>query len=173
MRLLLYSLLMQTGMSDSVLEPTNYTVGEKVLPEGTDIQFIDNKKKVKITLPESFVSVNGNYTFTASNLEDEKGNTLAEDENTKEIALTENVAPTVNEAVTVKGSNQVVVSFSEAIQSADLDDDKTPFEGINVKVNGSTVTPTFTVDASGQLIVQFANAVTSTDKVTVELRMLN
>ena len=66
-------------MSDSVLDKTNYTVGGKILPEGTDIQFVDNKNKVVITLPESFITVNGdNYSVVASNLEDASGNTLAE-----------------------------------------------------------------------------------------------
>ena len=57
----------------------------------------------KITLPEGFVTVNGDeYTFTASNLEDAAGNTLAEGENTAELDLTENVAPTVNKALDCK-----------------------------------------------------------------------
>ncbi len=41
------------------MEPQITPLAAKVLPEGTDIQFVDNKNKVKITLPESFITVNG------------------------------------------------------------------------------------------------------------------
>ena len=56
----LYLLILIKGMTDSVLNPSNYTVGDKKLPAGTDIKFVDNKNKVLITLPEAFVTVNGN-----------------------------------------------------------------------------------------------------------------
>ncbi len=157
----------EEGMSNSVLDPANYTIGGKALPAGTDIKFVDNKNKVRITLPEAFITVNGAYTFAASNLQDQFGNTLAKNENTAELALTENVAPTVNTALAVNGSNEVVVSFSEAISDNDLDKDGTNLEGITVKVNGSTATATNSV-VSGKLQVELTNAITATDKVTVE-----
>ncbi|WP_338449580.1 S-layer homology domain-containing protein [Niallia oryzisoli] len=156
----------EDGMSDSVKEASNYTIGGKALPAGTDIDFIDNKNKVRITLPESFVSVNGNYTFVASNLEDAFGNTLAKGENTAELGLTENVAPTAD-TLTVDGSNKVVVSFSESVISNDLDKDTNALEGITVKVNGTTVATTNSIE-SGKLIAALQNAITTTDKVTVE-----
>ena len=155
------------GMSDTVLNPANYTVGGKALPTGTDIKFIDNKNKVRITLPESFVTVNGNYTFVASNLTDLFGNTLAPNENIAELALTENVAPTVDSALTVNGSNEVLVSFSEAVISSDLDNDAKLLEGITVKVNGTTATSTNSV-VSGQLKVDLTDAIKGSDKVTVD-----
>ncbi|QED49668.1 hypothetical protein [Cytobacillus dafuensis] len=157
------------GMTDSVLAPSNYTIGGKALPANTDIKFVDNKNKVVITLPESFVSVNGTYTFTASNLKDAFGNTLADGENTAQLALTENIAPTVNSALTVNGSNAAVVSFSEAIQSADLDGDGKSFEGITVKVNGTDAAFTPQV-SNGKLTVTLTNAITLTDKVTVDFK---
>ena len=46
----------EKGMTDSVLNPSNYTIGNKTLPAGTDIKFVDNKNKVRITLPEAFVN---------------------------------------------------------------------------------------------------------------------
>ena len=155
------------GMSDSVLAAANYKVGDKVLPSTTDIKFVDNKNKVRITLPESFVTVNGNYTFVASNLTDLFGNTLALNENIAELALTENVAPTVASALTVNGSNEVLVSFSEAVISNDLDNDAKLLEGITVKVNGTTATSTNSV-VSGQLKVVLTDAITASDKVTVD-----
>ena len=56
----------------------------------------------------------------------------------KNLTLTENVAPTVNDTLTLNGSNEVFVSFSEAVKSVDLDDDENLLEGITVKVNGTT-----------------------------------
>ncbi|KAA9015491.1 S-layer homology domain-containing protein [Niallia endozanthoxylica] len=155
------------GMSDSVLAASNYTIGGKALPAGTDIKFVDNKNKVRITLPESFITVNGAYTFVASNLVDVFGNTLKEGENTAELTLTENVAPTAT-ALTVNGSNQVVVSFSEAVKSNDLDGDQKEFEGITLKVNGTTATFTNSVDSTGKLVLALNEAIKTTDKVTVE-----
>ncbi|MEH7389769.1 hypothetical protein [Bacillus sp. JJ1474] len=157
------------GMTDSVLSPSNYTIGGKVLPANTDIKFVDNKNKVVITLPEGFVTVDGTFTFTASNLKDAYGNTLADGENTAQLALTENIAPTVNSALTVNGSNVAVVSFSEAIQSADIDADTVLFEGIEVKVNGTSAAFTPAIEG-GKLKVTLTNAVTLTDKITVDFK---
>ncbi|TCJ06259.1 hypothetical protein [Cytobacillus praedii] len=157
------------GMTDSVLSPANYTVGGKALPANTDIKFVDNKNKVMITLPEGFVTVNGTFTFAASNLTDAYGNTLADGENTAQVDLTENIAPTVNTALTVNSSNEAVVSFSESVVSTDIDGDATFFEGISVKVNGSTAAFTPAVN-NGKLTVKLTNAITLTDKVTVEFK---
>ncbi|WP_071393455.1 S-layer homology domain-containing protein [Bacillus tuaregi] len=154
------------GMSDSVLDAANYTIGGKVLPANTDIKFVDNKNKVRITLPEAFVTVNGEFTFVASNLTDAFGNTLAKNANKAELSLTENVAPTAT-GLTVNGSNEVVVSFSEAILSNDLDADEKEFEGITVKVNGTSVTADMKAEA-GNLVIGLDDAITLTDKVTVE-----
>ena len=81
------------GMTDSVLSTSNYTIGGTALPSNTDIKFINNKNNVRITLPEGFVTANGTYTLTASNLTDQFGNTLVDGENTAQLNLTENVAP--------------------------------------------------------------------------------
>lgn len=157
----------KAGMSDSVTKASNYTIGDKALPVGTDIKFIDNKNKVRITLPESFVTVNGSYTLVASNLEDAFGNTLAKGENKAKLGLTENVAPTAT-TLSVNGSNHVVVSFTEAVKSNDLDADKTEFEGITLKVNGTAAEFTNSVDSTGKLIIALKDAIETTDKVTVE-----
>ncbi|KMY51907.1 S-layer homology domain-containing protein [Peribacillus loiseleuriae] len=157
----------EDGMSDSVLTASNYKLGGKVLPSNTEIKFVDNKNKVRITLPESFVTANGNHTFIASNLTDKFGNTLATGENSVELTLTENVAPTVTPTLTVNGSNELVVSFSEAVKSEDLNKNEVLLEGITVKVNGSTVAAEKSVDA-GKLKVTLTDAITASDKVTVD-----
>ncbi|MCM3162704.1 hypothetical protein [Metabacillus litoralis] len=155
------------GMGDSVLSPSNYTVGGKVLPANTDIKFVDNRNNVRITLPEGFVTVNGTFTFNASNLSDKYGNTLADGENTAQLALTENIAPTVNSALSVNGSNEVVVSFSESVVSTDIDGDLNLLEGISVKVNGSTAAFASSV-VDGKLKVTLTDAIAASDKVTVD-----
>ena len=155
------------GMTDSVLSTSNYTIGGIALPSNTDIKFINNKNNVRITLPEGFVTANGTYTLAASNLTDQFGNTLVDGENTAQLNLTENVAPTVNTALTVNGSNEVVVSFSESVVSKNLDADNKSLEGISVKVNGTVAAITPTV-ANGKLKVTLTNAVSVSDNITVD-----
>ncbi|WP_261131739.1 S-layer homology domain-containing protein [Bacillus sp. Marseille-Q3570] len=158
------------GMSNSALNTSNYTIGGKVLPSNTDIKFLNDRNHVQITLPESFVTVNGDYTFKASNLTDQFGNTLAKDENTAQLTLDENVAPTVKSSLTVNGSNELVVDFSEAIKSVDLDSDGNFFEGITVKVNGKDAGSSYAVDANGDLKVTLTDAINLSDSVTVEFK---
>lgn len=159
----------EKGMTDSAINPANYTIGGKALPANTDIKFVDNRNKVIIALPESFVSVNGSFTFTAANLVDAFGNTLAAGENTATLELTENIAPTVDATLAVNGSNVAVVNFSEAIKSTDIDADGTSFEGIVVKVNGTAAEFTPSV-SNGDLVITLTNATSLTDKVTVEFK---
>ena len=61
----------------------------------------------------------------------------------------------------------MLVSFSEAVISSDLDNDEKLLEGITVKVNGTTATSTNSV-VSGQLKVVLTDAITASDKVTVD-----
>ena len=94
---------------------------------------------------------------------------LLNSENTAEVSLTENVAPTVNETLTVNGSNEAVVTFSEVVKAADFDGDNKTLEGITVKVDGSVVAPTLEV-ASDKLVVKFTSEIALDAKVTVEFK---
>jgi SbsC C-terminal domain len=168
------SIQFNEDMTDSAKNSLNYSLAGKVLPSNTTVEFINDRKNVKITLPAGYITANGDYNFTIGNVIASSGNTVnptvAADNNGKStvIALDETVAPTVVSKLAVNSSTEVVVSFSEAVASEDLDLDSNLLEGITTKVAGKTVGASYAV-TNGKLVVTLTDTVANaTDTVSVD-----
>lgn len=163
-------------MTDSAKNAANYTLGGKALPSNATVEFINNRKNVKITLPAGYVTATGDYNFVIGDVVAKSGNTVdptdvvsSNDGKSEALKLYETVAPTVNSKLTVNSSSQVVVSFSETVQSYDVDNDGVAYEGITTKVNGTTVGASYTVNGDGKLVVTLTKPVASaSDVISVE-----
>ncbi|WP_235801759.1 S-layer homology domain-containing protein [Ureibacillus manganicus] len=153
-------------VTTSALTASNYTLGGKALPAGTQLQFVDGTNKVRFTLPESSITANGNYVFEVKNVVDTNGNTLKDGKATATIALNENIAPTATK-VTVVNSKTFTVDFTEAIAN------QASATGLTVKIAGTTVTPVSASVANGKLTVTTTADFTLTDSISVEFKDTN
>jgi len=145
---------------------SNYTLGGKELPAGTQLQFVDGTKKVRFTLPEGSITANGNYVLEAKNVVDTKGNTLKNGKATTLVALKENIVPVASK-VTVVDSKTFTVDFTESIA-----DQATP-TGLTVKIAGSTVEVAKAAVANGKLTVTTKADYALTDSIVVEFKATN
>ncbi|WP_419961092.1 S-layer homology domain-containing protein [Psychrobacillus sp. BM2] len=153
-------------VTSSATTVANYTLGGKVLPIGTQLQFVDGTKKVRITLPEGSIAANGSYILEAKNVVDTKGNTLKDGKATTPVVLKESVAPVASK-VTVLDSKTFTVDFSEAIAN------QATVTGLTVKIAGETVVPASVVAANGKLTVKTTNDLALTDSIAVEFKSAN
>lgn len=150
----------------TALTAANYTLGGKELPTGTQLQFIDGTKKVRFTLPEGSITVNGNYVLEVQNIVDTKGNTLKDGKATTQIALKENIAP-VASTITAVDSKTFNVNFTEAIAKQDT------VTGVTVKIAGLTVEPASVAVTDGKLTVTTQKDFTLADSIVVEFQATN
>ncbi len=150
----------------SATTAANYTLGGKALPAGTQLQFVNGTKQVRVTLPEGSIAANGNYVLEAKNVVDTKGNTLKDGKATTLVTLKENVAPVASK-VTVVDSKTFTVDFSEAIA------DQATATGLTVKIAGATVVPATAVAANGKLTITTTNNFNLTDSINVEFKDAN
>lgn len=135
--------------TDSAKDLANYTLDDTALPAGTTIDFVDDKKKVEIKLPDSFkVTSNASYKLgISSKVKDSTGASVAANATTggvftQQVALVDNVAPTLVSAKLVADStdatkfNTITLTLSEALQAVGTVDQLKDFV---VTVNGSEV----------------------------------
>ncbi|MEK5214609.1 S-layer homology domain-containing protein [Psychrobacillus sp. FSL H8-0487] len=155
-----------SDVTSSATTLANYTLGGKVLPVGTQLQFVDGTKKVRITLPEASITANGSYVLEAKNVVDTKGNTLKEGKATTQVSLKESVTPVASK-VTVVDSKTFTVDFSEAIAN------QATVTGLSVKIADATVVPASAVAANGKLTVKTTNDFALTDNIAVEFKSAN
>ncbi|MFT5874493.1 MAG: hypothetical protein ACI8WT_003463 [Clostridium sp.] len=160
-----FTLEYAASVTTSATMANNYTLGGKVLPAGTELQFVDGTKKVRFTLPEESITANGDYVLYAKNVKDTTGNTLTGGKATVQVPLKESVAPVASN-ITVVDSKNFTVGFSELLVGTEGP------KGIIVKVNGTVVTATAT-NASGKLAVKTTNDYSSADAITVEFKATN
>ncbi|MEK4484663.1 S-layer homology domain-containing protein [Psychrobacillus sp. FSL H8-0484] len=153
-------------VTSSATTVANYTLGGKVLPSGTQLQFVDGTKKVRFTLPEGSITANGSYVLEAKNVVDTKGNTLKDGKATTPVVLKESIAPVASK-VTVVDSKTFTVDFSEAIA------DQATATGLTVKIAGATVVPASAVAANGKLTIKTTNDFALTDSIAVEFKSAN
>lgn len=161
-------------MGSSALVAANYKLGGVTLPTNTNLTFLGDKTKVLVTLPDGYVTANGNRVLEVANLSDKDGNTL-ESGYTSSVAtaVLENVAPTASKVSLVDGQN-LTVDFSEVLDTLPT------VSGVKVKVNGSeialdTTTP-FALDSTGKVVTIKAAAATAfklSDTITVEFSNTN
>lgn len=156
-----FTLEYATDVTSSATNAANYTLGGQALPAGTQLQFVDGTKKVRVTLPAGSIAANGSYVLEARNVVDTTGNTLQNGKQTVLVNLKESIAPTATK-VSVVDSKTFTVDFSEAIA------DQAAAAGLVVKIAGSTVTPASAVVSGGKLTVTTTADFGLNDSISVE-----
>lgn len=151
-----------TGKVDSAtaLNTNNYTIeGEKVFTKAVFTSAA--KDEVRLTLADSAIKIDGDYTLAINGVKDANGNAVKA--YSKPITLKENEKPFIAKAE-ITANNKVVVTFSEAIaNNASVTE-----EDFVVKVNGTVVATTATTTAAGVTTITLTTPLTSaTDVVTV------
>ncbi|REB08531.1 S-layer homology domain-containing protein [Sporosarcina sp. BI001-red] len=142
-------------MDDSARSAANYQLDGKALPTGSTVDFVDNKKKVRIVLPEGSLKATTSYKLTVSTtVKTKEGSIIVGSLQTKApaeavINLGDNIAPTLTEAKFLRAdeevkpstsTKQVELTFSEAVMvkagstTANLTDD------LKVMVSGTEIT---------------------------------
>ncbi|WNS75219.1 S-layer homology domain-containing protein [Bacillus sp. DTU_2020_1000418_1_SI_GHA_SEK_038] len=149
----------------SATSASNYTLGGKALPAGTQLQFVDGTKKVRVTLPAGSITANGKYVLEVKNVVDTKGNTLVDGKLSTQVELKESVVPTATK-VTVLNSKSFTVDFSETIAN------QASATGLTVKIAGTTVEASAAA-ANGKLTVTTEKDFSLTDSISVEFKSTN
>lgn len=144
-------------MSDSARNVANYTLDGKTLPAGSTVDFVGDRKTVRVTLPKGTLKASTQYKFGIStNVATESGSYIVGSLQTKApvetvINLADNIAPELKSAQylvaveEVKPStmtNKIEVKFNEKLgiekDSTKLNETKAKND-FKVVVNGSTV----------------------------------
>lgn len=146
----------KTDMTDSARQATNYKLDGKSLPAGTSIDFVGNKQKVVITLPEGSVKTTTGYKLSiATDVTTKAGEHVVRDLQTKSsyekvVSLTDNTKPELKSAVYVVASNDATASskikltFNEDIASITP---ATAVKNLKIVINGSEQTGFTVADA--------------------------
>jgi S-layer homology domain. len=123
-----------TALSDSALNPNNYTINGTPLPADAKLTFVNDKLNVRVTLPDSYVYATGNRTLAVRNIVDTNGNTLLQAAiDGRLVEFKENVKPAVKSVGLVNG-NAVSVTFTEAVT---IDVTSTDYKtGFELTING-------------------------------------
>ncbi|WP_010094725.1 S-layer homology domain-containing protein [Ornithinibacillus scapharcae] len=154
-------------MSDSAKTLSNYKLGGKALPAGTEINFVNDRANVEIILPAGSITANGAQQLEVTGLVDVDGNTLVDGKVVKTISLTENVAPTAG-TISVVSSKSFTVNFSEAVAN------NASVTGVTVKIAGDDVTSASTIEVvNGKLVVTTTENFAPTDSISVEFKDTN
>ncbi|KOY64767.1 cell wall-binding repeat-containing protein [Clostridium sporogenes] len=138
-------------MSDSARNVANYTLDGKVLPAGSTVDFVGDRKTVRVTLPKGTLKASTQYKFGIStNVATEAGSYIVGSLQTKApaeavIELTDNIAPELKSAQYLIADEEVKpatmtkkieVTFNEKLADVDEANAKNDFK---VVVNGSTI----------------------------------
>jgi uncharacterized repeat protein (TIGR02059 family) len=139
-------------MSDSARNVANYTLDGKALPAGSTVDFVGDKKTVRITLPSGTLKSTTQYKLgIKTDVTTAAGSHIVGSLQTKApaevvIRLQDNVAPELKSALflisdeTVKPTTEtdlIEVTFNENL--AAITDDTTSQNDFKVVINGSTV----------------------------------
>lgn len=135
-------------MSDSAINIANYTMDGVAFPAGTTIGFYGDKKTVRISLPDSYYSVNTTKLLKINKeVVNASGVAVLASVNpavefTGNVNLTDNVKPQLNSAKFLVGamtdttSNKIKLTFTENMGAVSTSDD------FKVTVNGNEVSYT-------------------------------
>ncbi|MBM7703998.1 S-layer homology domain-containing protein [Metabacillus iocasae] len=165
-------------MDNSALNVANYTLDGKALPTGTTIDFVGNKKNVKITLPKESFATTTQYKLTIkSSVTTKEGEYVVGNLQTKSsyetvLTLEDNVKPVLQEAKYVivndtdTTTNTLLVKFSEVLSGTpEADDFKVVLQGSVQTV--SSISNLNTTDE--YVVISLANAVNIAQSSTIEI----
>jgi trimeric autotransporter adhesin len=130
------TLVFDETLDASARDLANFKLDGAALPSGT-VAYLDTTTNtndtIVITLPESAVSYDGQYTFTYMNIKDKNGNTAKSA--TKVVTLKDTVKPVLTSAK-ITGSNTIELTFSEAINDTTLATLANVVDDFAITVNG-------------------------------------
>jgi S-layer homology domain len=157
------------NMGPSALVATNYKLGGVTLPSSATLTFVGDKKHVLITLPEGYITANGDRVLEVANVKDVDGNILKPGKTSVVVtAVKENVAPTATK-VTLVDDSKITVTFSEKLGTL-----PSSVTGVKVKVNGTEVSVTPSLTGDNEVTFTAASGTFKlTDTITVEFNNTN
>ncbi|UQZ33861.1 hypothetical protein C2I18_10185 [Paenibacillus sp. PK3_47] len=122
----------------SLQDNNSYTLNDTALPVGSYVTILPNGtnilKTAAVHIPKSSINATKDYKFTVAGVVDTAGNGL-ENAFVKQIKLGDRVKPSLSTAVvSASDSNTLILTFSEAVKNAQLDD-------LEFKLNDVVVTP--------------------------------
>lgn len=134
-------------MSGNAKDVENYKIDGKALPTGTTVEFVGNKKTVKVSLPKNYFAKAQDAKFTIStNVLTASGSKVVANAQTKApvedlIKFADNTAPKLASAVYLKAksedetSSTIKVTFDENL--GDITDEAKFIDDLKVVVNGN------------------------------------
>ncbi|WP_195724339.1 S-layer homology domain-containing protein [Paenibacillus monticola] len=128
-----------TELNTKVLQDVNsYTLADTALPIGSYVTLLPAgstpTRVAQVHIPKSGINATKDYKFTVAGVVDTAGNGL-ENAFIATIKLGDRVSPTLSTAVvSTSDTNTLVLTFSEAVKNAQLDD-------LEFKLNSTVVTP--------------------------------
>ncbi|WP_368974897.1 hypothetical protein NST61_18205 [Caldifermentibacillus hisashii] len=172
-------------MSDSARSVANYTLDGKALPAGSTVDFVGDKKTVRITLPTGTLKASTKYKLgIKTDVTTAAGTHIVGSLQTKApaeaiIELKDNVAPELKSALfligdeTVKPSTEtdlIEVTFNEKL--AAIVDDATLQNDFRVVINGSTVGVAAVTDGTSgddKLVIKLKQKVNVNQAATISI----
>ncbi|WP_346206662.1 hypothetical protein NSS89_17565 [Caldifermentibacillus hisashii] len=172
-------------MSDSARNVANYTLDGKALPAGSTVDFVGDKKTVRITLPSGTLKSTTQYKLgIKTDVTTAAGSHIVGSLQTKApaevvITLQDNVAPELKSALflisdeTVKPGTEtdyIEVTFNEKL--ATIADDATSLNDFKVVVNGSTVGVAAVTDGTpgdDKLVIKLKQKVNVNQAATISI----
>lgn len=155
-------------MGASALNYTNYKLAGVTIPSTSELYFDGAKTKVRINLPEEYITVAGERLLEVSNVIDKDGNTLKTGKTSAEVDLLEMVKPLATKVELMDAQN-LKVTFSEKLAALGT------VTGVTVKVNGTKIdldsTTPFNLETGDKTVTIKASSLTAfklTDTITVE-----
>ncbi|WP_066297068.1 hypothetical protein [Bacillus sp. FJAT-29937] len=142
-------------------DASNYSFDGAVV-EKAEILNVDNKKVVTLTLKADSVTFTGLRNYSVSNVKTAQGGTL---DNTVKgtINLTENVAPTVTQAV-ITGPTTIELTFSENLDTTKAGNDFEVFQGTST----TALTESGEAISGNKVTITLSEALKSLDGLVVK-----
>src|SRR5699024_9600129 len=163
-------------MSASASDVANYKLDGKDLPAGATVDFVDTKNKVEIKLPKGTVPKTTSYKLSVStDVTTAQGVHIVDSlqtkgEANKVVELKDNTAPELSSAVYAldadgdKTTDQIVLTFNEAVQSPAGSDFKVEINGAEQEVASATV-----ADNEEQVILTLDDEVNVSQTATISI----
>lgn len=170
-----------TDMGTSALDAANYTLDGKALPAGTKVDFVNDKKTVRITLPaESYATTAEQLLIINTNVSTALGSNVVDNLVNKGavnglVAVTDNITPKLQSGLyqvttqTVDATtetNKIELTFSENVTTNGTTDD------LSVVVNGATIAVTGVAqgEKANQLVVTLGQNINVSQTATVTVK---
>lgn len=167
-----------TDMGTSALDASNYTLDGKALPAGTKVDFVNDKKTVRITLPaESYATTAEQLLIINTNVSTALGSNVVDNLVNKGtvnglVQVTDNITPklvsglyqvTTQTVDAATETNKIELTFSENVVTNGTTDD------LSIVVNGAKIAVTAIAagEKANQLVVTLGQNINVSQTATV------